>query len=128
MMLTNDNASASSKDGLSADQKETEGDRETDESLRRKDSDLNDDDGISHNSSSKEESSNITPDSSSFSGNSSHRDGMNDFQTNKEDRHIFGAKCIFLTLLMSAAAGLGAVTYFSIQAAESRDFQAHVSI
>jgi hypothetical protein len=29
---------------------------------------------------------------------------------------------------MSAAAGLGAVTYFSIQAAESRDFQAHVSI
>ncbi|KAL3918318.1 MAG: hypothetical protein SGILL_004297 [Bacillariaceae sp.] len=74
-------------------------------------------------SSSKDDSSNTSPSSRLSSTNGTSTNGNGVFQTNREDRNITGAKCVFLTLLMGAAAGLGTIIYFSTLNEEEGNFQ-----
>lgn len=78
------------------------------------------------NSASNDDSSNVSPNGGSNSSGSHGTNMLGMFQNNRDDRHISGAKCLFLTLLMAAAAGLGVVIYYSTAASEQGDFQSNV--
>jgi hypothetical protein len=78
------------------------------------------------NSSSADDTSNTSPHSSS-NGSSSGRKGFGLFQSSKDDRHINGAKCVFLAFLLATAICLSVTIYFTTASNEQGDFQVNVS-
>ncbi|KAG7348837.1 adenylate/guanylate cyclase [Nitzschia inconspicua] len=99
--------------------------KETDTSSNIQDEEASDLSNCSpHNSSSADESSSANSPHSSSNGSSSGRLSHfnNIFSHSREDRHITGAKYIFLALLLTGAIGLGVAIFYSTTAKETSTF------
>ncbi|KAG7348900.1 adenylate/guanylate cyclase [Nitzschia inconspicua] len=100
--------------------------KETDTSSNLQDEEASDLSNYSrHNSSSADESNSTNSPHSSSNGSSTGRLSHfnNLFSNSSEDCKITGAKCIFLTLLLAGAIGLGVAIFYSTTTKESTTFR-----
>ncbi|KAG7374978.1 adenylate/guanylate cyclase [Nitzschia inconspicua] len=99
--------------------------KETDTSSDLLDEDASDlSNSSQNNSSSAESSSTNSPHSGSNDSSSGRRSHLNKlFFKPREDLQITGARCLFLTLLLATAIGLGVAIFYSTTAKETSNFR-----